>query len=66
MDKFRYNKQKAPEKVQEAWQKADKLPKHDPKRADLFEAILNAHKGNYEAVLLLIEKKWSRETGMHP
>ena len=65
MDKFRYRKSVAPQEVKDAWDKAEALPKDDPTRQDLFEGILNANKGNYDDVALMISKSWTRETGMH-
>ena len=65
MDRFRNNKKKAPESIQQAWAAAEHLPKDDPHRHDLFEAMFSAQKGNYDIANLLIDKKWERSTGIH-
>ena len=66
MDKFRRNLKSSPDEIKTAWEAVFNLPKGDAKREEVFDAIMNVHKGNWDQVKMSIEKSWERSTGTSP
>ena len=62
-DDLRYRLKNAPEEVVNAWSEVEKLSKTNPKRQELFDAIMNVRKGCFSEVLIIIEKSWTKSSG---
>ena len=62
-DDLRYRLKNAPEEIVNAWSEVEKLSKTNPKRQELFDAIMNVRKGCFSDVMLIITKSWSRTSG---
>ena len=63
-DKLRNRLKNAPDSVVKAWGEVESLALTNPKRAALFDAILGVRKGDFSQVLIIIEKEWTRTSGL--
>ena len=63
-DKLRNRLKNAPDTVVKAWHEVESLASTNPKRQTLFDAILGVRKGDFSQVLIIIEKEWTRSSGL--
>ena len=64
LDAFGYNKRKAPSAVLAGWEQVESLPKSDPRRMKIFDAIKNVKRNNYSNCMIVVKEETTQSTGI--